>query len=180
MENSFSRNVVRKRMYFVTINSDGNFIFQHSGENKMPCIDEITKIRDAANLALEKYNQEDIDYINSESEKIYTEYIKNINTFNKTKQKNNDNIGHVYLMGNRRNGYTKIGFTKNQPKFRERTLQSQEPEIYLIASYSGYLKHEEALHNLFSRFRIRGEWFDLNQYSIDSIARLMANPGALI
>ena len=40
--------------------------------------------------------------------------------------------GYVYLMMNSRNGYIKIGFTKDYPTYRESTLQSQEPEIELI------------------------------------------------
>jgi len=83
--------------------------------------------------------------------------------------------GNIYLMKNNRNGYTKIGFTKNNPKFRERTLQSEEPEINLILSYKGNLQDEENLHNQFDKKCIRGEWFDLNEEDFKEIADYFSN-----
>jgi hypothetical protein len=67
-------------------------------------------------------------------------------------------------MRNRRNGYTKIGFTKHPPRFREKTLQSEEPEIDLLYAYHAH-RHEEArLHQKFAHKRVRGEWFDLSKW----------------
>jgi len=80
-------------------------------------------------------------------------------------------IGNVYLMKNARNGYTKIGFTKNKPTFRERTLQSEEPEIELFKYWKGSMHDEEKLHNIFKDKRIRGEWFDLNETHIKQIEK---------
>lgn len=77
-------------------------------------------------------------------------------------------VGFVYLMYNHRNGHTKIGFSSN-PKAREHTLASQEPEIELIAAWKGTMKDEEALHLVHHAKRLRGEWFDLSKVEISSI-----------
>lgn len=70
--------------------------------------------------------------------------------------------GYVYLMSNQRNGYTKIGFSTN-PTVRERTLQSEEPEVMLLAKVEGTLEDEAALHEEYDHLRVRGEWFDLDR-----------------
>ncbi len=73
----------------------------------------------------------------------------------------------VYFMKNRRNGYTKIGVSCN-PKFREKTLQSEEPEIELlfaIAIEDAY-RWEWEFHDVYSAKRIRGEWFALDDEEI--------------
>lgn len=77
--------------------------------------------------------------------------------------------GNIYLMANSRNRYTKIGFTMNKPEFRERTLQSEEPEISLKCWFKGLPEDEIQLHRLFQHKRMRGEWFDLSKEDIDVI-----------
>jgi len=64
------------------------------------------------------------------------------------------------------NGRYKIGMSK-KPEYRERTLQSEKPEITLICSkmYSSRdeaRKIEKELHQRFKNNRIRGEWFNLS------------------
>lgn len=78
------------------------------------------------------------------------------------------NKGFVYLMRNSRNGYTKIGFSKH-PRFREKTLQSEEPEIEIVAMIPGTTDLEAAIHHKYSPARIRGEWFLLSAFDIDDI-----------
>jgi len=72
----------------------------------------------------------------------------------------------VYLMKNTRNGYVKIGFSKN-PQFREKTLQSEEPEIELLISIEATIDLEKELHARFSAYRVRGEWFRLSEHEIE-------------
>lgn len=72
---------------------------------------------------------------------------------------------YIYLMRNNRNGYYKIGFSKN-PSARERTLQSEEPDITLIRQWPGTMFDEVALHAKFEAQRIRGEWFKLSDADI--------------
>lgn len=73
--------------------------------------------------------------------------------------------GFVYLMRNTRNGYVKIGWSID-PKFREKTLQSEEPEINLLWKWQGTRATEAALHARFAAKRVRGEWFGLSESDI--------------
>jgi len=70
--------------------------------------------------------------------------------------------GSVYVMENTRNGFFKIGFTAGIPEHRERTLQSEEPEIELSGVWRGTMDDEQRLHSIFSHKRLRGEWFNLD------------------
>lgn len=81
----------------------------------------------------------------------------------------NDKKGNVYLMKNLRNKYHKIGYTSSDPKFREKTLQSQEPEVILVWSCKGRMSDEKKIHEIFDSKRLRGEWFDLNEEDVKFI-----------
>lgn len=76
--------------------------------------------------------------------------------------------GFIYLMRNKRNGMTKIGWSIN-PEFREKTLQSEEPEVEMIAKFPGSLQAEGELHALFIDQRVRGEWFNLSEEQISEV-----------
>jgi hypothetical protein len=76
--------------------------------------------------------------------------------------------GFVYLMRNKRNGFVKIGWSIN-PEFREKTLQSEEPEITLIWKSDGTRAAEAALHFKFAAKRLRGEWFELSDADVEVI-----------
>ena len=78
-------------------------------------------------------------------------------------------VGNVYLMKSDLNGRIKIGRTKGKPVYRERTLQSQEPEVSLIfyRKVENMNETERFLHNLFASKRLRGEWFELSNDDIE-------------
>jgi len=61
------------------------------------------------------------------------------------------------------NGFYKIG-KSFYPNKREKTLQSESPNIKLIGVCDSDIEQE--LHDEFNQFRIRGEWFDLNEKQI--------------
>lgn len=66
-------------------------------------------------------------------------------------------------MLNRRNGYTKIGYSMN-PVRRERTFQAEDPDVVLLMRSKPYLdgvQLEKTLHRKFAPLRLRGEWFNL-------------------
>jgi len=71
----------------------------------------------------------------------------------------------VYVMEDLRNGLFKIGKSVT-PNKRERTLQSEVPEIALRFSIPASDEHEIELHDYFSAKRIRGEWFALGNEDI--------------
>lgn len=77
---------------------------------------------------------------------------------------------YVYLMHDKRNGYHKIGISK-EPKYREKTLQSEQPAIEMVCSKRYPARKiaeaiEAALHKAYAEQRVRGEWFDLSPIDI--------------
>lgn len=83
----------------------------------------------------------------------------------------------VYLMKNLKNGNVKIGISEN-PRYREKTLNSEEPDIELLTSKlfnsrEDALKIEKMLHLQFSEYRVRGEWFSLDPEDVLLITRLL-------
>lgn len=79
---------------------------------------------------------------------------------------------YVYIMKDDHNGLYKIGKSVN-PKYRERTLQSEKPSIKMVFSTEERDDFSEySLHSEFSEFRIRGEWFDLTPCQVRYICHL--------
>jgi hypothetical protein len=72
----------------------------------------------------------------------------------------------TYIMKDCNTGFYKIGKSIN-PKLRERTLQSEKPTIKIIKVFDKNI--EKNLHNTYKDFRVRGEWFDLNNIQINYI-----------
>ncbi|MDR6571366.1 GIY-YIG nuclease family protein [Chitinophaga ginsengisegetis] len=79
---------------------------------------------------------------------------------------------YVYLMVNTDTSLIKIGTSKN-PKYRERTLHSQEPKVHLIAKWNCSKKLEKKLHQTYKHKRIRGEWFRLDLNDLKEIETFM-------
>jgi hypothetical protein len=73
-----------------------------------------------------------------------------------------------YIMKNKRNNLYKIGVSNN-PKYRERTLQSEEPEIELIKVFKSNIENQ--LHRDYSKYRVRGEWFNLNKIQVKHLCK---------
>ena len=84
---------------------------------------------------------------------------------------------YVYLMLNERNGYYKIGISNN-PEYREKTLQAEEPEIKKLVA-KRYPNRELArqieamLHKNFNNKHLRGEWFNLEIGEIALVKTLL-------
>lgn len=77
-----------------------------------------------------------------------------------------DNNTKTYLIKNRRNGFYKIGRSKD-PLKREQTLQSEEPDIVMVKTWDEDI--ESLLHNDYKEHRIRGEWFELSKAQVKYI-----------
>ena len=86
-----------------------------------------------------------------------------------------DHTGNVYLMSNNHTGRTKIGMTKNEPKFRESTLQSEDPDVELNFHRRVLVMRdtEKYLHDRFADKRYRGEWFDLSDEEVEEAKSLI-------
>ena len=87
-----------------------------------------------------------------------------------TEEKNK--LNYVYIMLNNLNGYYKIG-RSIKPEHRERTLQSQEPDVVLIDKWVASAEVEKNLHIKYKEKRIRGEWFELGENDIEEIKTFM-------
>ena len=72
----------------------------------------------------------------------------------------------TYLIKNRRNGFYKIGRSKD-PLKREQTLQSEEPDIVMVKTWDEDI--ESKLHIEYKDYRIRGEWFELSNTQVKYI-----------
>lgn len=77
-------------------------------------------------------------------------------------------LGYVYVMLDQVNGFRKIGYSNN-PKYREKTLQSEKPTIALEWQIVARQEDEKHLHDLFKQKRVRGEWFNLSDDDLDCI-----------
>ena len=99
-----------------------------------------------------------MDFIDKESD-CNVKLKINHNTINNTK---------TYLIKNKRNGFYKIGKSKN-PKYREKTLQSEEPDIIMVKIWDKDIERE--LHNNYDKYRLRGEWFKLNKIQVKYICK---------
>lgn len=84
------------------------------------------------------------------------------------------NLKFIYLMRDSRNGYTKIGISKD-PKYREQSLQSEVPQVHLLVSFRCLRKHEKLLHQMYKTKRVRGEWFNLTDDDIKNIRDYLAD-----
>jgi len=74
----------------------------------------------------------------------------------------------VYLMFNANTAKIKIGHSRTMV-YRERTLQSKEPNINLICGWIAPKEVEKELHKEFKEKRVRGEWFNLNPRDLIAI-----------
>ena len=80
--------------------------------------------------------------------------------------------GFVYAMKNKRNGYTKIGFSK-RPEYRESTLQAEDPDVELVFSFPGTPADESVAHERYKQHRLRGEWFTLSAQQLAELKALL-------
>ena len=85
----------------------------------------------------------------------------------------------VYLMRDNSNGAIKIGIA-NDPKVREKTLQSEKPDIELL-EFKLFPNRviaqtmEKVLHETYSSKRVRGEWFTLTSQDLVDVKTVLNN-----
>lgn len=75
----------------------------------------------------------------------------------------------TYLMVDKKTGHFKIGYSKN-PDAREKTLQSEKPDIKLLITCNENIEKE--LHKKYSDKRVRGEWFNLTEENLTEIINI--------
>lgn len=148
---------------FYINSNDKNHVFVQDGD-RIASIEAVTRLRAACEAHLDTFTQSEIDRENDWQSSVRAEKNKK----EMAAVDINQSDGFIYLMRNKRNGLTKIGYSKT-PKHRESTLQSQEPEIEMIHSVKGTFSEEKAIHKNYAAARVRGEWFKLSETEIDEI-----------
>lgn len=107
-----------------------------------------------------------VEFVQSKLKKIDRQIEKPVLKNNRHVERN-----HIYMMKNLRNNYIKIGKSIN-PVFREKTLQSEEPEIEMIWNHKCSYIYEKKLHNHFKSKNIRGEWYSLTDRDVRYVKSL--------
>jgi hypothetical protein len=95
----------------------------------------------------------------------------------KNKKQDSNELAKVYLMYDQKEGYFKIGETKNKLKTRrkgvsEATLRATNPMIEIICAWEATKKLETELHANYKSKRKRGEWFDLRAIDLEDINKM--------
>lgn len=132
--------------------------------------EELNLMRDACELSLQSYDEENWtdEFIENMNQKFLDDEFKRFS--GKSKVKTDDELTNIYIMIDHNTGYYKIGRSKNPTK-RESTLQSEKPTIELLCSYPATNKQELEIHNNYKDFRVRGEWFNLERWQVEDIAK---------
>lgn len=147
------------------------FVLNGTEDGKKLITDQMARIPSRQSLLLLKEHLDEtlnltdeyVSYLNQAFEEHRDERRQETSRTPKRSRKRSN--GFVYLMANRRNNFTKIGYS-NHPEYRETTLQSEDPDVELIYKTPGNLEDEKRWHINFESKRIRGEWFNLSEADI--------------
>ena len=140
-------------------------------DNTLMPISYVTSLILLAQSYVDNFTKDEIQNINKEKREMerfllhqeLTKEMEEVNTLEKT--------AFVYLMIDNRNGLHKIGKSKD-PKYREKTLQSEVPSVELVFKCNGYTELEYKLHEKFADKRVRGEWFNLDSKDIIELKKI--------
>lgn len=81
-----------------------------------------------------------------------------------------EDLTFTYLMKDHFTGFTKIGKSRT-PWARETTLQSQNISVALMYYAFSETSLEKQLHEEYKEFRIKGEWFNLDEAQVSELVR---------
>ena len=101
-----------------------------------------------------------LDKVKKDNDRLFVKKEEPIRLFSPKKETK------TYLMKNSRNGLYKIGKSIT-PLHREKTLQSEEPEIMMVKVWDDNI--EDTLHKKYEKHRVRGEWFNLTKTQVKYI-----------
>lgn len=152
------------------------FALLNSGEFLMN-IDDVKEIIKASEKYIKLWTQPEIESYNKALLEIRINENNDTKKYRdriKIRKKELEEKRFIYLILNKRNGLYKIGLSSN-PEFREKTLQSEEPEIEVINTYKGGFKIEKEIHSTFKEKRVRGEWFRLKNEDLELLNTILTN-----
>lgn len=85
-----------------------------------------------------------------------------------------DRPSYIYFLHNKENGYTKIGYTQDINK-RQQELKVALVETELKAKFEVIIENapewEKFFHSLFAKWHIKGEWYSLDDETLEKIAK---------
>ena len=97
--------------------------------------------------------------------------LRKSNLFKKQKIRKQVLRGTVYLLES--DGYYKIGRTTDLisrfGKTPQATDNPHQLELIYAKEVDGYVRVEETLHDVLIDFRVRGEWYDLNDKQLQMV-----------
>lgn len=112
-----------------------------------------------------------VKWLTAYADKYSDVKLKNtLNAFAQIAAGQHPRSGYVYCLSDQL-GHYKIGFSRNVDA-RIKQLATQPPfDLVLIAAHHVYdmRQCEAAMHEYYKAFRLRGEWFQLNQWHVDEI-----------
>jgi len=126
-------------------------------------------------ISLDEYNE----FINVCIGEYYEKHIYPFSNKYKRVQQEKQRINRIknkiriqktkcYIIKDDSNNTYKIG-ASIEPLKREKTLQSQKPNLKLIKIFENNIEKE--LHELYKHCRLRGEWFKLNNIQLEYICK---------
>lgn len=156
---------------FNTFQSQLKKVYENFG---ILCIPEhIANLGKELSFILPNNNKKAIDRI------LQVNILKVYKSFFNRKEKIQDkeNLSKVYLMYDQKEGYVKIGETKNKLKTRrkgvsEPTLRATDPMIEIITAWEASKELEIKLHSNYNSKRKRGEWFDFRAIDLKDINKM--------
>jgi hypothetical protein len=133
-------------------------------------IDELKQIKYLLDSTISNYDSF-YSYVSKENLKIEEGQFREFNSL-KTKEPKKTKKGIIYIMKCERTNLYKIGLTTRSIHTRFNSLKTANPSINLFKYYEEVIdlyEKERELHNLFSKKRIDGEWFELNESDLCKI-----------
>lgn len=75
-------------------------------------------------------------------------------------------LGFVYFIADTTNNIVKIGYSKDVKKRLKQLQTSNGNTLVLLGYMNGDISHEMYCHQLFSRYKLKGEWFSLDSDNV--------------
>ena len=171
-KNELIRNILNNDEYTSKLNKKINNFFLIEGDysNKIDSLKGLIQLqRDEIKELIELINSKKtiVRDLNKDSSDNWIPISKRkINPQNGEWELKEIKLKKTYLMKDNINGLYKIGYSIN-PNQRERTLQSEKPNIKIVKIWNKDIEKE--LHKNYKANRVRGEWFDLNKIQVKYI-----------
>lgn len=152
------------------IEHEKSLIFFNGYDYEDPSIEELKKMKKLIESTIKNYNSISSS-IKRTNDHLYEKYFPTTRR-EYAEQPRKIKKGIIYIVKCERTKLYKIGLTAGKIESRLRTLKTSNPRISLFKHYEGIIdvyNQEKKLHDLFSKKRIDGEWFELDELDLCNI-----------